>query len=816
MSHVLAEHRQILTNMVADATDVALLMDADRHLVWVSPSCQTTLGWAPEELLDTNPAALLHPDDVSDAHERSTRLRAGDTPAGQERDWLVRMKRKDGSFLWMSGAITRIDDDQGNLAGFTTVLHDVDELVRLREAAAHEAARTHAFLDAMLDPFALFEGVRDESGTLIDLLYLDCNDAAWQYNQLTREEMIGHRLLDLFPGQATGGPLSLYFDVIETGEPCVLDDYAYPHEVIGQERRYDIRAVSAGPDLLALTWRDVTDRYRDKQELAASERMYRLATEDVTDAVIQSNSDMVVEWVSPSFEELTGFSAAEVLGQNGLIFADDPDVQAIESALRRIDAGTPVVELRLRVRRKTGGSRWASVRVRRYEDEQGHRDGYVSVLRDIEDEARIRRELEHRTRHDMLTGLPNRGLFAERLEHHSHRAHSWAGLSVLIVGIDRLSRINEAFTYAAGDLVIQATAARIQGCVADNDDVARLGGDGFAVMVTADGGSAEAADLAERILAAGREPISIEGHTVVPTLSIGIAAAEALDSADELLSRAALAMREAKLEGRDRWHLATHGSTESVRESIDAHAELKQALDDAAIQPWFQPIVHLPQGRVAGFEVLARWPDGEGPDHRPDVFVPLAEELGMAPELDRLILTRSLTYLADLDPLHLAVNLSTRTLSDPAEVSWLTSVLLDHQAHLHLLHLEVTETALAHLDRDSVAAMEAIRDLGVQWYVDDFGTGYSSISSLRDLPVDGLKLDRSFTDGVAAGDTRSIQVAQGLAGLAHGLGLETVAEGVGDLTTARLLAAQGWQYAQGYLYSPATPTPQRLYEARQM
>lgn len=808
MTSLPPKDRQILMSLVADAGDVAFLMDTDRHLVWVSPACEETLGWSPEELIGTHPADLLHPDDLLEAHARSTRLRARESPGGQERDWLVRMAVKGGGYRWLTGSISRVDDSDGVFSGFTTVLHDVDELVRLREASESEASRTHALLDAMLDPFALFEGVRDDSGALVDLRYLDCNDAAWQYNQLTRDEMIGHRLLDLFPGQASDGPLPLYFAVLETGQPCVLDDYAYPHEVIGEERRYDIRAVKAGPDLLALTWRDVTDRYRDRQALEASERMYRLATEDITDAVLQTDLEMVVQWVSPSFEELTGFSAAEVIGQNGLLFAVDPDVEAIASALRRVDQGIPVVELHVQVRVRDGGSRWTSVRVRHYEDERGRGEGYVAVLRDIEDETRVRRELEHRTRHDMLTGLPNRSLFLERLGHVQGRLEEGHQVSVLVIGVDRLSRINEALTYTAGDLVVQTIAARLRSCVPNADDVARVGGDGFAVMVVGRSGATETERVADQLLATGREPIEVDGHTIVPTLSIGIVTAQdASVSPDDLLSLAAHAMRVAKAQGRDRWVEADTHDTESSRLHLETHAKLKSALDDGAIRAWFQPVVQLPQGHVTGYEVLARWPDGGQQEQQPDVFIPLAEEIGLAPTLDRLIMEQALAQLPTIAPRHLAVNLSMRTLSNPVEVRWLTSALKRHEDHLHLLRLEITETALAHLGVEAIAAMEEIRDLGVQWFVDDFGTGYSSISSLRDLPVDGLKLDRSFTVGVAAGDPRSIQVAQGLAGLAHGLGLQTVAEGVEDVATARLLAAQGWQLAQGYLYGKAIESP---------
>jgi EAL domain-containing protein (putative c-di-GMP-specific phosphodiesterase class I) len=183
----------------------------------------------------------------------------------------------------------------------------------------------------------------------------------------------------------------------------------------------------------------------------------------------------------------------------------------------------------------------------------------------------------------------------------------------------------------------------------------------------------------------------------------------------------------------------------------------------------------------------------------------MAEEPGLAPILDLLILGKVLPHLSDGGPTTLAMNLSIRTLEDADALGQAAEIIKANPEARARLHLEVTETALANISAKSVAAMEGIHALGVPWHVDDFGTGSSSISMLKDLPISGLKLDRSFTAGIAAEDERSTQVAQGLAGLAHGLGITTIAEGVEDAPTARLLAAQGWEYGQGFHYGKARP-----------
>jgi len=225
------------------------------------------------------------------------------------------------------------------------------------------------------------------------------------------------------------------------------------------------------------------------------------------------------------------------------------------------------------------------------------------------------------------------------------------------------------------------------------------------------------------------------------------------------------------------------------------------------VHPWFQPIVSLENRKIRGYEALARWRRGDDTFVYPDDFIPIAEHTGLIVELDQTILWQALTSAADLPPdTHMAVNVSAATLLHHSLLSQVTSALAHTRVNPTRLHLEVTETSLFQLTDEVLSAMLELREIGVTWWVDDFGTGYSSVAHLRDLPVQGLKLDRSFTaaiDGRGEGE----QLPRGLIGLAHGLGLDTVAEGVETAEQAAVLWRQRWDCGQGYFFGRPQATP---------
>ena len=267
-------------------------------------------------------------------------------------------------------------------------------------------------------------------------------------------------------------------------------------------------------------------------------------------------------------------------------------------------------------------------------------------------------------------------------------------------------------------------------------------------------------------------------------------------------------MRQASEAGGNRWVFADPALADEARQRLQIQTGLRRALDTGEIKAWYQPIVSLPSGKLRGYEALARWIKADGSVVQPDEFVSVAERSDLIVELDRTMLEQAVTALRDLPTeVDMGVNFSAATLSAPDLVEFVSHSIAAAGVNPRRLHLEVTETSLIHVTDSIQVGMLTLANLGVTWWVDDFGTGYSTLTHLRDMPVQGLKLDRSFTKGITGPDPTVLRLSQGLAGLADGLGLSTIAEGVETQREADILGAQGWEMAQGWLFGKPQPAP---------
>jgi diguanylate cyclase (GGDEF)-like protein len=374
--------------------------------------------------------------------------------------------------------------------------------------------------------------------------------------------------------------------------------------------------------------------------------------------------------------------------------------------------------------------------------------------------------------------------------------------------VDRLSSVNDAYTHVAGDLVLTTLAARIAETVGNPDLVGRSAGVEFLVMAPSIGSGDEATVLAEQILRNVKGAIPVGEHRVEPTVSIGIAIGDRRTDSERLARDASVAMGQAKAEGRDRYSFADASLADQARRRLDVERRLREGIAEDRFVPHFQPVVDLTTGDVTGYETLVRYRRPDGTIAPPSRFMPIAELSPIVCDIDMTMLRCALGVM-DRQPasISVAVNLSTVTLTRPGYPQLIEQLILASGIDPSRLHLEVTETALLGENAQVVDVMDMMAALGARWYVDDFGTGYSSISHLRDLPISGLKLDVTFSKGVREGDDKSVRLAQALAGLAHGLGLDTVAEGIETSTEADLLRAQGWAHGQGWLYGRPAPLP---------
>ena len=418
--------------------------------------------------------------------------------------------------------------------------------------------------------------------------------------------------------------------------------------------------------------------------------------------------------------------------------------------------------------------------------------------------------LAHRAFHDPLTDLANRDLLVDRLQEAMSLPLPNRKVAVLWLDLDDFKRVNDSLGHAAGDDLLREVSVRLRSVLRPADLAARLGGDEFAVVLDDVRNDDDAMHAAERVLLALSAPISVADRTVTVRASIGVALASGTDwSADELLRNADVAMYIAKSQGKACVRVFEASMHDALVERLELETTLEQAVDRAELVLHYQPVVELKSGEIIGFEALVRW---EHPEHGllpPMEFIPLAEETGQILPIDRWVLLQACCQARqwqvehpDRRPIEISVNLSTRQLEDDSVVDLVRLALEVSGLAPECLVLEVTESFVL---RDEVAGarrLRALRELGVRLAIDDFGTGYSSLSYLRTLPVDVLKIDRSFVGGLGTVD-EDASLVLAILSLADSLGLDSVAEGVENEVQREALVALGCMQGQGWHFAKA-------------
>jgi diguanylate cyclase (GGDEF)-like protein len=436
--------------------------------------------------------------------------------------------------------------------------------------------------------------------------------------------------------------------------------------------------------------------------------------------------------------------------------------------------------------------------------------GVVLNFRDVTDRKRLEDQLQHEAFHDPLTGLANRALFADRVTHALARAARGPvdQLAVLFTDLDDFKLVNDSLGHAAGDELLTAVGERIRACLRRQDTAARLGGDEFAILVE-DASAEKAEEIALRILDALRQPFSLAARQIFVQASIGTALGGGLGStltAEELLRNADVAMYTAKSRGKGRHEFFEARMHASALHRLELRERLEAALEADEFVVHYQPVVDLGSGEIAGVEALVRWRQPDGRLALPAEFIPLAEETGLIVPLGQWVLDEACRQARAWQTevagsLSMAINVASRQLQDPAFTASLAATVRRSGVRPADLVLELTESALLDDGETTAASIAGMKEVGVRIALDDFGTGYSSLSHLRRFPIDVLKIDRSFVNGIDGDDDGERALVHSIIRLARSLDLETVAEGIERPAQVARLRALGARLGQGFHFA---------------
>ena len=801
---------RFLRSIVENANDAILVTEAEPfdepgpRIIYVNETFTRMTGYTLEDVKGETPRILQGP-----GTDRAAR---DEIRAALERWRSVRVElknyRKDGTDFWVELNIVPVADERGWYTHWVSVQRDITERKLEEEEKRRSEEAFHAALAEQASDVVVIVGA----------------DGVARYGSPSLMNALGYR-----PKEIVGTDVSVYVhpddkeearsalrEVLDRpgvgSKPVVLrvrhKDGSWRHfEAVGTNMLDD---PSVG-GVVVNAW-DITGRKLVEDELKLRDRAIAASSNGIiiTDP---TRPDNPIIYVNQKFEQITGYGAAEAVGKNCRFLAnadrEQPGVDELRIAIRegREWSGP------LRNFRKDGTPFWNELYIAPVRDESGRVVNFIGVQKDVTERKLLEEKLAHQAFHDPLTDLPNRSLFLDRVDHALKRARRRGErVAVLFMDLDNFKVINDSLGHEVGDELLIAVAGRLSSCLRPVDTAARLGGDEFVVLLEDVEDPQEATKVAVRIEEALRAPFWVGGHHLFVTTSVGVAlGGDDADRSGDLLRNADLAMYRAKEGGKDSHAVFEPGMNEKALERLGMEADLRRALDKEEFRVYYQPKVSLKSGRIVAQEALVRWEHPERGLVPPAEFIPLAEETGLIVPLGQWVLEEACRQakewqnLYPTDPsLRMSVNLSGAQFKRPDLGASVAEVLSETGLDPRDLILEITESMMVEDVGDALATLQELKSLGVKIAVDDFGTGYSSLSYLKRFPVDFLKIDRSFVEGLGR-DSKDEGLVSASIELAHALDLEAIAEGVETEAQLEYLRSLGCDLAQGFYFQKPSP-----------
>lgn len=806
--------------LVEGVTDYAIYMlDLDGNVENWNAGAQHAKGYVAEEIVGQNFSRFYSAQDrLNHIPEKNLGI-AFKTGRFEDEGWRY---RKDGSAFWAHVIIDAIRDDAGKLIGYAKITRDCTEQQALLRAQ-REQEKTFRLL---------VEGVRDYAIYMLDVhgMVVNWNAGAQRAKGYRSEEIVGQHFSVFYGAQErqSKAPDANLGIALKTGRfedegwRYRKDGSAFwAHVIIDAIHNEEGRLIG-----FAKITRDITERREHEQQLLRARDLAEAQSAKASelskflDTIITHIPSCVIVEDAISREILMVNDKAEQLfGINKMLIMHKRPHECMSAelsdyfnSLADIALRSEGIHTREQLLLTASGERILHTRATTIAGKDLRQNFVMLIVEDVTDQREADARIHHMAHHDNLTSLPNRILFRQKLSEALRAAHPGGqAIATLCLDLDNFKNVNDALGHQIGDDLLRTVAKRLRNVLRDQDTLARIGGDEFAIVLPSVRNADEAAMVAQRLIEAIRPPVNLEGHNLSVGLSVGIAlSSQAINTPEQLLRCADMALYEAKRNGRNRYEHFTLEMDDLARSRRVIENDLRDAISGRQLKLYYQPITNGNENGIIGYEALMRWHHPIKGLIMPNDFIPIAEETGLIHLLGAYALYEACREATSWEgEQSVSVNLSPLQFKNSSLVSVVEGALRESGLAPHRLEVEITESVLLDDTLGNIRTLQNLKALGVQIALDDFGTGYSSLSYLRSFPFDKIKIDKSFINDM--GDSReALAIIRAITGMSRSLDIQITAEGVESSEQFAKLREEGCTLFQGYFFGRPQPSELRL------